>query len=177
MLLLLVSVAALLRLASSQAAPSTLLVYYSDTHQDNVVLVEASAKALDATYKYYGDDLFVQSDAPGPTLAPLNLYFNAQTNHHMTTASEVGNAWAQANSYTLVAVQGFVYLSAAAAGPGAQGLEMWYSATRGDHFLVGTAQNRAGAKDAGYVLQYVDCCEFGGFYARLVPTFLQISKP
>jgi hypothetical protein len=98
----------------------------------------------------------VQADAPGPGLAPLNFYANAATGHHMTTASAAGNAWAAANGFSLVAVQGYVFLTAAAAGPGAQPLEMWFSAARGDHFLVGTAQNRANAQGAGYALQYVD---------------------
>ena len=136
--------------------PPQLLVYYSDLHQDNVVCVAASASTLDKSYTYYGDDLFVQADAPGANLAPLNLLANAATGHHMTAASAAGNAWAAANGYALVAVQGYVYLTAAAAGPGAQPLEMWFSAARGDHFLVGTAQNRANAQGAGYTLQYVD---------------------
>ena len=145
-----------LGLALAQPAPATLLVYYSDQHQDNVVLTDDSAHTLDKSYLFYLDDLYVQSNAPGPLLSPLNLYFNAVTNHHMTTASATGNAWAQGNGYALVAVQGFVFLSAADAGQGAQPLEMWYSAARGDHFLVGTAQNRGNAQGAGYVLQYVD---------------------
>lgn len=146
----------LVGLVNAQDVPGTLLVYYSDQHQDNVVLVSSSTNTLDKTYNYYGDDLYVQSNSPGPNLSPLNLYFNAATNHHITTASLTGTAWAQANGYTLVAVQGYVYLSASAAGQGALPLEMWYNAQRGDHFLVGTAQNRANAQGAGYTLQYVD---------------------
>ena len=115
----------------------------------------------DNSYTYYGDDLYVQADAPGPALAPLNFYANAATGHHMTTASAAGNAWAAANGFSLVAVQGYVFLTAAAAGPGAQPLEMWFSAARGDHFLVGTAQNRANAQGAGYTLLYNDSCTFG----------------
>jgi hypothetical protein len=143
--------------ALGQAPPATLLAYYSAANQDNAVVATAAAIAsLDASYAYYGDDLFVQSDTPAAGLAPLNLYANAATKHHMTTASAAGNSWAAANGYALVGVQGYVYLSADAAGAGAQPLEMWYGAARGDHFLVGTAQNRANAIGAGYVLQYND---------------------
>ena len=143
--------------ALAQAPPATLLAYYSAANQDNAVVATAAAIAsLDKSYQYVGDNLYVQSDAPAPGLAPLNLYANAATKHHMTTASAAGNAWAVSNGYALVGVQGYVYLAAADAGAGAQPLEMWFGAARGDHFLVGTAQNRANAIGAGYTLQYND---------------------
>ena len=68
----------------------------------------------------------------------------------------MGNSWAQAIGYKLISVLGYVYLTASDAGQGAQALELWYSASRGDHFLIGTQQNRDNAKGAGYVLEYID---------------------
>ena len=63
------------------AQPSTLLVYYSSLHQDNVVCTESSCKdpSLDSSYAYYSDDLSVYSNSPGANLAPLNFYFNSET--------------------------------------------------------------------------------------------------
>ncbi len=136
-----------------------LMVFYSDTHQDNVVVATAaSAASLDASYAYYATDLSVLSNTTQPYAGtvPLNFYANAATHHHMTTASAQGNAWALANGYTLVRVEGWV-VPVGGQDPSMIPLQMWYSAARGDHFLVGTDDNRANAEGAGYVLQYVDC--------------------
>ena len=111
-------------------------------------------------------DLYVLDNATQqPGSVPLNFYFNSATNHHMTTASEQGNAWALANGYKFVRIEGWVY---GTADPSYLPLEMWYGADRGElvgvaqesppspsfsrqccslpplcsHFLVGTADNR-----------------------------------
>lgn len=136
-----------------------LMVFYSAAHGDNaVVATAASAAALDSTYAFYATDLFVLSNTtqqPYAGTVPLNHYANAATHHHMTTASAAGNAWALANGYTLQRVEGWV-VPVGSQDPSMLPVEMWYSAQRGDHFLVGTADNRANAVGAGYVLQYVD---------------------
>jgi hypothetical protein len=89
-------------------------------------------------------------------LQPLNFYYNPATNHHMTTASATGNAWAKANGFVFQRVEGWVWADGAQ-DPSMTRLEMWYSPARGDHFLVGTPLNRANVIGAGYVLQYIDC--------------------
>ena len=150
--------AACLTLVAAQPPPpppASLQVWYSATHQDNaVVATPAAVASLDASYAYYGDNLFVLPAAPG--LVPLNLYANPATSHHLTCASPVCTAWAAANGYALVGPQGFVYPTAEAAGPNAQPFEVWYSVQRGDRFLVGTDQHRADAKGAGYTLLWTD---------------------
>jgi len=75
-------------------------------------------------------DLYVLDNATQqPGSVPLNFYFNSATNHHMTTASEQGNAWALANGYEFVRIEGWVY---GTADPSYLPLEMWYGADRGE---------------------------------------------
>jgi hypothetical protein len=157
LLLLLAPLAAL----GQAPAPPTLQVYYSYAHENNAVVSTPAAIALlDATYHYAGDNQVPSATADGG-LAPLNFYLNPATNHTITTASATGIAFALANGYALVGAQGYVALAAA---PGYLPLEMWYSAARSDHFLVGTAEHRADAQGAGYVLQYTD--------SYIVPTWV-----
>ena len=151
----------LLAFPLSVASSATLGVYWSSVHNDNAVLTAAFATTLDKSYSYFADNLWVVSDTSVDGLVPLNFYANAASNHHITTASVEGNAFAKANGYTFVGVQGYVYAEKPAS-PYAFPLEMWYQAARGDHFLVGTPLNRADAQGAGYVFQYVDCYTVGG---------------
>lgn len=158
--------ALLLLSAPSANAQATLQVYFSYPHNDNAVVATAAGIAsLDATYKLANQGLPVVSDTPSAGLVPLNFYANAATHHHITTASATGNAFALANGFTLVGVQGYVYASA----PASEGkpLEMWFGAARGDHFLVSTDEERDDARGAGYVLQYVDS------YTTVVVTWAQ----
>lgn len=156
--LALCAAAAAPRAALAQGAPpAPLLTYYSAKHLDNaVVSTPAAIASLDASYAFVTNDLYVQASAPSAGLAPLGLYFCAAAQHHITTASATGVAYAAAHNCSLVGVQGYVYLTAEAAGARAAPLEMWYSSARGDYFLVGTAQNRASAQGAHYELLYVD---------------------
>lgn len=143
--------------AAPPAPPPALEVYWSAKFTDNFVGTSSAAAGLDASYQYVTGDLFALP-APSAGLVPLNLYarVNATSSHHWTTASEAGNAAALAAGFTLVGVQGYVFAAAPADGSGLP-LELWYSAQRDDHFLVGTAENRANAQGAGYSLLYVDC--------------------
>lgn len=145
---------------SAQAPPSVnypLYVFWSATHNDNAVFgTAASIASLDSTYSYYATDAYTLSNTtkPSASTVPLWSWFNSQTNHHLTTASATGNAWAAANGYVQLRVEGFVYPNNSDGTMIA--LEMWYSADRGDHFLVGSAVNRANVIGAGYTLLYVD---------------------
>jgi hypothetical protein len=141
-------------LAQPPEAPPTLQVWYSALYTNNaVVSTPAAVAALDKTYTYAGDNLAISASAAAG-LAPLNFYTNPATNHTITTASAAGNAFALANGFALFGVQGYVSLTATDSL--AMPLEMWYSSERNDHFLVGTAEHRADAQGAKYVLQYVD---------------------
>ncbi len=53
--------------------------------------------------------------APGPGLSPLNLYVlaNATFQHHITTASAQGNAFAVAAGYKLLGPQAYVLTAGA----------------------------------------------------------------
>lgn len=144
--------------AASSPATQPLMVYYSSTYTDNAVVT--SNASLDATYTLVGTDLdvFTSQAAGAPHLSPLNLYANQATRHTITTSSDEGIAWALANGYTLVGIQGYVIPSDS---PGISTahflpLEMWRGAARGDYFLVGSAADRANAVLAGYVKLYRD---------------------
>jgi len=142
--------------AFAPALPPPLMVFYSASHQDNAVVATlAGAASLDATYA------FVHASAPLVSNAttcsggavPLGLYANAATHHHFTTGSARGAAWAGANGFSLVGVQGCVL---AAGDASTIALEQWSSAARGDHFLVADAESRADAQGAGYTFDYID---------------------
>jgi len=136
-----------------------LQVYYSYTHQDNaVVATPASIASLDNTYTYVTTDLaaFSASEPQPAGTVPLNFYANTATGHHMTTASDTGNAYARANGFALQRVEAWV-TPVGQQGAGDMPLDMWFGAARGDHFLVGTTVNQDNAKAAGYVFQYHDC--------------------
>jgi hypothetical protein len=130
-----------------------LLVYYSASKQDNAVVTAAGAATLDASYRLDHAGAVVAASNASPGMVPLTLFANAATGHHFTAASAAGAAWAKANGYAAVGVQGFVL---AAGDATMTALEQWYSAARGDHFLVGDETSRAAAVGAGYVFQYVD---------------------
>jgi hypothetical protein len=156
-----------LRLVSAATAASSaaraftpdlppLLIYYSATHQDNAVVATlAGAASLDATYAlvHAGAPLATNASSCSGGASPLSLYANAATNHHFTTGSARGAAWAQANGFALVGVQGCVF---AVGDASMVALEQWSSAARGDHFLVGDAESRADAQGAGYTFDYID---------------------
>jgi hypothetical protein len=142
---------------SSQTYP--LRIFYSARYTDNVVVAsDAAASSLDATYSAFGVDLSVASNGTSPVagLVPLNLYVNAVTHHHMSTASPAGNAYALAHGFVLQRVDGWV-IAVGAQPADALPLTMWYSAARDDHFLVGSQDHAAEAAADGYVAQYVDC--------------------
>ena len=154
---LLLAASAPLALAFAPDLPPPLLVFWSQAHQDNaVVATVAGAASLDATYALVHASAPLVSNASScsvPGTAPVNLYANAQTNHHFTAASARGNAWALANGFALVGVQGCAFLAGDAS---MVALEQWSSAARGDHFLVGDAESRADAQTAGYTFDYID---------------------
>jgi len=133
-----------------------LQTFWSAQYNDNaVVATAAGAASLDKTYSFIGNAAPIPSNGttgPAGSVA-LNLYANAATHHHMTTASVEGNAWALANGFSLIGVQGWVFLAGDAS---FTPLEMWFSADRGDHFLVSCASDRANAVAAKYVLLYID---------------------
>ena len=142
--------------AFTPALPPPLLVFYSAAHQDNAVVATlAGAASLDATYSFVHASAPLVSNASTCSggAAPLGLYANAATNHHFTTGSARGAAWASANGFALVGVQGCVF---AVGDASMVALEQWSSAARGDHFLVGDAESRADALGAGYTFDYVD---------------------
>lgn len=114
--------------AQNYAALST---FFSYTYNDNaVVATTASANGLGPSWQYVMPDLYVlDNETQQPGSVPLNFYFNSKTNHHMTTASAQGNAWARANGYTFVRVEGWVY---GTADPSYLPLEMWYGEARGE---------------------------------------------
>ena len=150
--------------------PFPLRIFYSTSATDNAVVAsDAAVASLGAGYGAYGVDLAVVSNATAPVAGcvPLNLYFNAATRHHMSTASPAGNAYALAHGFTLQRVDAWV--TAASPAPPADGflpLTMWYSAARDDHFLVGSADHAAEAAADGYVALYVDC-----YVARAPPAW------
>lgn len=146
-------------LSTSVSGSAVLHVYYSSQNFDNAVVTDSTVATLDASYAYFGDNLWVASDVPGTGLIPLTVYANKATHHHITTASSAGIAWATANGYSAVGLAGYVYADQSSVPSPARALplEMWYSSARGDHFLVGTDDNRNNAKSAGYVLLYTDC--------------------
>ena len=112
--------------AQNYAALST---FFSYQYNDNaVVATEASTNGLGPSWKYAASDLYVLDNATQqPGSVPLNFYFNSVTNHHMTTASQQGNAYALANGFTFVRIEGWVYGSF---DPSYLPLEMWYGAAR-----------------------------------------------
>ena len=139
-----------------------LRVYYRATLHDNaVVATAASAASLPPSFVYYADNLFVLSNASTPPPAPpatvaLNFYAHPTTGHHITTASAQGNALAVAAGFVLQRIEGWV-VPVGSEGADDLPLVMWYSSARDDHFLVGTAQNEANARGAGYVPLFTDC--------------------
>ena len=147
-----------LSVAVAQTSPIVpLQVWWSSTHNDNAVVATLSSIAsLDKSYVYVGDDSILASNTSQPDLIPLNFYSNPTTNHHITTASTAGNAFALANGFIFVRIEGWVWPGATSPCLNCAALEMWYSVERDDHFLVGTAVNRANAVGAGYQLLYND---------------------
>jgi hypothetical protein len=88
-----------------------LSTYYSNKFEDNaVVATTASANGLGPQWNYIMPDLYVlDNETAQPGSIPLNFYFNPTTNHHMTTASTQGNAYARANGFVFVRIEGYVY--------------------------------------------------------------------
>jgi hypothetical protein len=143
--------------ARSADGPFPLRVFYSAARADNVVVAsDAAVASLGPGYEPFGVDLALVSNSTTPVAGcvPLNLYYNAATRHHMSTASAAGNAYALAHGFALQRVDGWVTAQPA---PGFAPLTMWYNAVRDDHFLVGSPDHAAEAAADGYVALYVDC--------------------
>jgi hypothetical protein len=133
-----------------------LLIYYSASHADNAVVATAEgAASLDASYKlmHAGALLSSNTSTCAGGAVPLVLYANSATNHHFTSGSARGAAWAAANGFSPLGPQGCVF---AAGDASMVALEQWVSATRGDHFLVGDEESRSDARSAGYTFEYID---------------------
>lgn len=147
------SLVAFALLGSAAAQTVQLSVYFSSALGDYAVCT-VSCNGLGANYTtdalWAGPNV---SSVQTPGTEPLNLYLNIETGHHITTASTQGNAWALANGFTLIAPQGWVL---AAATPEAIALEMWFSAKRGNYYLIGTPYDRDVAFNSGYAFQYID---------------------
>jgi hypothetical protein len=153
--------ASTLALAMSAAAqPFPLNIFYDAARTDNAVVAsDAAAASLGPSYAPFGSDLSLVSNSTEPVAGcvPLNFYFNAATRHHLSTASPQGNAFALANGFVLQRVDGWVTAVGAQPATGFLPLTMWFSATRGDHFLVGSADHAAEAAADGYVALWIDC--------------------
>ena len=143
----------LLGASSSHAAERVpLRAYFSALYNDHVVLA-ANDKLLDASYAFATENSFAFAAAQPNTL-PLQRYRRAADNHTYVSASAKGNAFALAHNFTFLRTEGWVRPPATL---GALPLEMWYSAARDDHVLVGSAGMRAAVASGGYERMFVDC--------------------
>ena len=129
-----------------------LLAYYSKQYSDFVNVAPGLA-TLDATYRFFAENSFVFTAAQPNTL-PLQHYRRAIDNRSYVAASARGSAFALQHNFTLLRTEGWVRPPAT---PGALPFEMWYSAARNDHVLVGSTEMRAAIADGGYVKLFVDC--------------------
>ena len=139
--------------SSALAAPRVpLRAHFSALHHD-FVSVAAGEASLDSSYAFVAENSFV-FPAEQPHALPLQHYRRTTDNHSYVTASARGNAFALAQGFTLLRTEGWVLPSDTA---GAVPLEMWHSAARNDHVLVGSPEMRAAAVSGGYERLFVDC--------------------
>ena len=147
----------LLCVASAQGAQPPLrvplLAYYSAQHSDFASVAASGAAALDASYSFTAESGIVYA-AEQPRTLPLQHFRRAADNRTYATASARGRAFALANNFSLVRTEGWVLPPSS---PGALPVDMWYSAARDDHVLVGSAEMRAAASGLGYVRLFSDC--------------------
>ena len=134
------------------AARVPLRAYFSALHSDYASVAEGAAP-LDSSYAFAAENSFV-STTEQPSMLPLQHYYSATTNHTYVTASARGNAFALKHNFTLLRTEGWVLPASSAGG---LPLEMWYSAARSDHALVGSSEMRAAVIASGYVMLFVDC--------------------
>jgi len=85
-----------------------LYVWFSYTYNDNFVSTVNTPP--DSTYTISITDGFVWNESAANML-PLDLFYNSNTKHHITVASDAGHQWAKDNGFTFVATQGYVYAS------------------------------------------------------------------
>jgi len=85
-----------------------LQLYYSSKYSDN--FVSAKTSPPDDSYSVNFEDGFVWQNCTSE-MVPLDLFFNKNTNHHITVASLEGHAWAKANNFVFVSNQGCILRS------------------------------------------------------------------
>ena len=142
----------LLWMLGALASPRVpLRAYFSALYSDHASV--ALQPGLDASYTLVAESSYVYASQQPSTL-PLQHYHRAADNHTYVTASAQGHAFAQANRFTLLRTEGWVLPASAA---GALPVDMWYSAARNDHVLVGTSDMRAAVARQGYVRLFTDC--------------------
>jgi hypothetical protein len=129
-----------------------LRAYFSDLHGDHVSVASGVA-SLDASYAFSSENGFVFA-AQRPNTLPLQHYRRAADNHSYVTASARGNAFALQHNFTFLRTEGWVLPHQ----PNTVPFQMWYSAARNDHVLVGSSEMRAAVVgDGSYVELFVDC--------------------
>jgi hypothetical protein len=138
---------------ASDAPREPLRAFFSALHNDYVTVAASGAASLDASYEFVAESSFVFT-AEQPDTLPLQRFLRGADHRSFVSASARGHAYARAHDFAFLRTEGWVRPPTSS---GALPLEMWYSAARDDHVLVGSSDMRAAAARDGYEKLFVDC--------------------